>query len=478
MFQENISQTPLTGAMADAVFRNISGSSFGDDNTFLSTLRMALYGRIPEDESLYLDFHGMSRSYGRYRSADDISNAIGEPIDNYGNGRLSICYLEIYDQEDNKKIMDFIDSNFTGRFEGWQRMQKVTDLFRVSFRVSCFYNETKKSTILFVERMNMRILHLMQSGIVGYLPWYFSLKKGECDDVVELVYSVREKTPDRYMNCIRRFAEQFDFRTEKIRMELAGYENVALKERLSEVERQIESIMGDIRSYNDTINDLMNRKFEYDIIMTGVQTKLSSGDVENETMDYFLANKNLVLERVRGSELRFGVKTYIEYFENDALKSALKNEHSFVYSGANSKINKEMMKKLMTAIFIDNKLRVRSCGTYMIDVKGRFEAFSRVTYADEYSGYLPNPHIDEYACLGNHTLSIRSALNEHNYIGAIEQCISSAKSLNFNDAPVMRVFMDRMYNYRGNVGFIEAPDGQLLKPIEAIEWLNANSTEG
>ena len=83
---------------------------------------------------------------------------------------------------------------------------------------------------------------------------------------------------------------------------------------------------------------------------------------------------------------------------------------------------------------------------------------------------MPNPHINRYSCLGNYVRTINELLKDRNYIGAIEQCSASAKSLNFGDSTVMHEFMRFMYS-SGNRTFIELSDGTTVSPINAIKWL-------
>ena len=64
-------------------------------------------------------------------------------------------------------------------------------------------------------------------------------------------------------------------------------------------------------------------------------------------------------------------------------------------------------------------------------------------YNESCDTYIPNPHIDRYSCLGNYERTMNERLMENDAIGAIEQCISSCKSLNFSDSTVMEVLMDR-----------------------------------
>lgn len=470
MFQEAIKTTPLTGNPADTVFSNINGSAFRRDMSFVATLRLALHGRIPDEESVRVFANSVTRSASRYRDSHDIEAAIGFKVDDISCGQLMINYMDVV-ANDAERAMEFIDANFTQSFSGWERMQKVTDLFRASFKISAFFNAEKKSTIVFVERMDMRIWHIIQTAIAGFLPWYFKGEKKEnMTEVMELLYSLREKESAKYMECLAKFAGKFDFRTAKIKADLDGFEASALQSRLNAVEQRMNRLMREINDYYREISEKMREKYDLDIQFTGISEKISAGEKPTEIMDMFLSNKNLVLEYVDDSTVTFGVKGYMELYDADALKGAIRNKNSFIYQSRGSSIDKEDMAKLMSAIFLERKLKLRTCAVYYINLTGAFDGRGGFDYGSEYTGYFPNPHIDRYSCTGDYKRAVYECLENHNYLMAFENAAASARSINFNDAPVMNEFMHRMYNYSG-VGFIEGPDGELMVPARAIAWL-------
>lgn len=132
------------------------------------------------------------------------------------------------------------------------------------------------------------------------------------------------------------------------------------------------------------------------------------------------------------------------------------------------------MKRLMTAIFLDNTLKIKFCAAYKFDLRGTVYACSNYDFGQYGVNHMPNPHINIHSCLGNYQRTINNILKDKNYIGAVEQCIASCKSLNFGDSIVMQEFMDELYgiNNRGDSDvFIELPDGTMVNPKDAVKWL-------
>ena len=61
---------------------------------------------------------------------------------------------------------------------------------------------------------------------------------------------------------------------------------------------------------------------------------------------------------------------------------------------------------------------------------------------------------------------------------AIEQCVASCSSLNFNDGTVLSKFCEVMSGEaHGNNRCILMPDGTVVTPVEAIKWLKAQECE-
>ena len=212
---------------------------------------------------------------------------------------------------------------------------------------------------------------------------------------------------------------------------------------------------------NDRIGQYLERKKEADTRLFGLDMKIESGSGESEIMDYFIRNKKLYLEEVCDTTMEFAVKDYITFFDEEMAKMAIDNDSSYIYRperGMSTVIPPKDMKMLMTAVFIDQEIRMKVCAAYRFRLDGGVSAL----------------------CLGGYEKQINTFLKSNDYIGAIEQCVASCKSLNFGDGAVMREFMKRLYktsDYSSNVKCFELPDGRVVEPKEAIEYLK-NSKGG
>ncbi len=490
MFQEYITkeQTPFTSEVADTFFKNIDGSllaaSIGNECSFTATMRALIAPRMTEDETLVIIGDNTGTNNPSYSNADKLSvmqDFVPGFLPNM-EGRLYIYNVSNSNNTANGKF-DFIDHNFEELHEGWHRLVKITDFFRKTFRVMCFINPAIHSTILFVEREDFGKLHYLQCATFAFLPWFLERDKEITEDEMNLINSLRKKTSSEYIKCLNKMAEKYDFRTMSIKNLLDGFETRFETAEINRIEQKIEDLTEGILDFNRRIGELLKEKRDQETILLGYQTRVNNAG-ESEIMDYFLSNKNLVLESVTDTLIIFGVKTYVEYFDEDMAEKIINNKQSYIYRpngrACNNIIPEDDMEKFMRAIFIDRVLKLRFCAIYTFALQGNVTAPSHYPYSYEFTGYMPNTHTDRYSCLGNYQRVINEYLLKNDYIGALEQCVASCSSLNLGDVPVMEEFMRQIYGisqYDTSTCCIELPNGDVVKPKEAIEWLKSQEEQ-
>ena len=479
MFRPTITTTPLVTPTANTYFANIKGESFNHDITFISTLRALVSPRIADGESVSLYFRGTS--YDKKTVENNPERAVLDAMYNsrqYEDGSIVIHNLS-GDAQGNLACLRLIEKGFTTNNSRYERIVKVTEFFKKTFCSLCYVNPTNKKVVIFVDNLNIRRMHYLQCAIFAFLPWYFDPETGVTEDEMELIQSLRETTPVRYMDAISKIASGYDFRGMFIRQQLKGFETAYEEQQCRTIQENISDYIDQIRGYNNSISTVLNRKRDAEIRLLGLKTKIAQMEGEDsEIMEYFLCNQKLDLEYVRGSEMTFVVKDYLMYFDEDMAKTVIDNRRSYIYRYIGDSMEKDDVEKLMYAIFIDQVLKLRFCCAYRIRLGERVEGLRNYDYNESYETYIPNPHIDRYSCLGNYERTMNERLADNDAIGAIEQCISSCKSLNFADSTVMEVFMERMCGrngYRHNK-CIELPDGSIVDMRGAIKWMKEQET--
>lgn len=490
MFTNPITSTPMAGnRVADRCFTNIPVSGYGGDVSFISTLRALLAPRLKTDDSMNLKF-GIS-SYTEDTVKTNKIDAILSALFNMNNLNAdkieNTLYIHIFsgNQAGNTANMVLVKSSFEQTYSGWHRLNKVTEFFRKEMDTTCFINPERKATVVFVSDLTIKKMHYLQCAIPALLPWYFNPEDGASPLEMELLESLREKTSTKYEECIKKFAEQYDFRTKKIQEDLAGFESKFLRIECDTVRQDISNVIEQINLLNNRMSMSLQDKYKLDVRLLGLETKIQeSEESDSEIMEYFLCNKRLFLESVTDNDITFACVGYLTYFDEDMARSAIDNRRSVIYrpngKACNNYIKEDDMKKLMRAIFIDQTLRIKMCSVYRLELRGGAVGIRGYAYGCEFNDCMPNPHIDAYSCLGSYAQAINQCMLAHNYIGAIEQCVASCKSLNFGDITVMEEFMKRLYGLNGstvNNRCIELPDGKVVTPTEAVDWIHSEEKE-
>lgn len=473
MFKANITQTPFTTDAANAYFQNITGSAYGYDISFLATLRALLAPRMGEGDRINLVFGASDYNAGNLRGVSE-ERAVGAICGNYRlslRGQLIIHSLKS-NQEGNAVCFKAIENKFTSVYEGYHRQEKLKAFYRKSFNLDCYINPDLKSTIVFVENLDVKKMHYLQVTILAMMPWYLDPEAGLSEEEMALLYSMRETSPDKYNQCLAQMVEKYDFRSARIRQMLEGFESRFEKMECEKVRREIQSFDAKITELNNSIGDYLRHRNDSCIRLLGLETKIAEGG-ESEIMEYFLCNRHLVLEQVTNTDMYFAVKDYLEYFDSDMAERIIGNRNSFAYYYGLShrgEAGAAKAEKLMREIFVsDNpRLKIRFCAAYRFALNGSVEAIRGHEFGFEFDGYMPNTHINNYRCLGNYQQTINEMLRRRNYIAAVEQCIASCKSLNWGDSTVMDSFMN---NFWGGAKCIELPDGSVVKAEQAVQWL-------
>lgn len=470
MFKTPVTATPFSTEAANAYFQNIDGESYNGDVSFLSTLRAFMAKRIPDGESITLRF-----STSNYNEENVKSNPAERMIDAicafgvHRQGVIQIHSLNSPISTGNLACYHLLHASFAELYPGWHRIDDVTNLFKKNFNVLCFINVELKSVILFVERLNLKKLHLLQSVTLGLFPWYFKTGGTYSELDKKLALSFKEGTADKYMECLKEIASQFDFETTRIKMLLRGFETRYERDELQRIEEEVVALNDRISWLNNEIGQKLREINDRNVMYLGLQAKIAGASEEgSELMDYFLCNRNLVLKSSDGDSLVFAVKTYVEYFDEDVVKRYLGNRTSYVYNIPPRNITTDQLVRLMRAVFLDQTIKLRFCAAYRLSLSGNVDPQTNFDFGQEFYGYMPNPHINRWHCMGNYMAKINELLRNQNYIAAIEQCVASAKSLNWTDGTVMNTFLQ---NVCDGVKAFELPDGSVVGTVDAVKWL-------
>lgn len=473
MFKQSISVTPLTSESANLCFQNITGEDYCGDTTFIATLRALVAPRLPEGESLHL-YYGSSDFHSSAISEMDTTQMVRMICDGMYVNRNAIYIHSLKNREEasNVACIELLKNSFAEVYTGWEYVSKVETFYHKSFRVICFVNPEMKTVALFVEQLNLQKLHYLQMATLAILPWYFNAENGVAEIEMELLKSLRERTSEHYAECLKKIASGYDFETARIKNLLTGFEIKYERMEVEREKRELNNIDEQLRRLDESVASYLFSRNEHCIRLMGLQQRIAEGGGQSEIMDYFICNRKLFLENVSDTHMYFCVRDYLTYFDEEAASTYIKSKRSYFYSRCGGKLTEDAMKKLLTAIFIEQEIKLRFCAAYVFDLNGCVVAQQHHRFGPEFDDYRPNPHIDRYRCIGNYERTINNALKKRDYIQALEQCVASAKSLNLHDSPVMEEFVSK-FCANGGSSFkcLELPDGRVVSPVDAIAWI-------
>lgn len=399
------------------------------------------------------------------RNINDISDSL---IIRNLSGSVEDCnaVLKIFDDAENgfiKRNLNFHEAKDLAAF--------VMNRSRCNARF--YINEHDRTTLILFDGLTVPTYHLIQSLTPRLFPWFFT--ELPLDEVeMSLLDSLTRTTAADYEYILVQLADRFDFREFVIKQIVGNFEKSGRIEEIENTKHEIENYRSSIRDLERRYQDYIQRIDNLNMTLNGQEMALQSASDCSELVDYFVCNRNLDPTYVDGRRLSFTVKTFLEVFDPEQYRTYIGKTNSFLYTGyeyPNQFESIAVRRKFMDAIFSDDPvLRVKVCANYRIDLRGIADAVQWYEYGAEFNDYVPNPHIQHYACLGNYRSYIQRMLQEGNVIGAIEQCIASAKSLNFAEAHTVRYFLTDVFNSKTNI--IRLPDGSDVTPIEALEYIN------
>lgn len=478
MFRERVDQTPFTSEEADYYFKNIQniGTPYAGDQSFLATIRAFYGGRLGENDSITVSYRSyeLSKSDADRMDDEQILNRVLGPI---ADDISRFTVVELTNSETVDRVMKVIREKFTETYGGWEPEPtgKVEGYYMRAFPVLSFINNDLRSSIFVTDMMTLRKWHYIQASVLRCIPWYLSDDNPVTDDEKALLKSVLDKTSSaEYLKILGKMVVKYDFEKSRIKRLLNGFETVFEKRRLDALFREVDNKRNQIEQYNSAISSMLAELREANYKIIGLQQVIKDGEGESQLMDYFLADRRLGLESSADGDLYFTVKGYIENYSEDDAEAVLDNPRSLIYNDySTERINHNDMARLLRAVFIDREIKLRSCAAYYFSTGGssiRCKGQSHKRFSAEFSTYMPNPHIQEYGCMGTNERAANEMLQDGNYVGAIVQCEVSCNNLNWNDYTVLSNFITMLY--KQTTKCFELEDGTCVDQIGAVEWLN------
>ncbi len=477
MFIKRIRDLMLTSDVANTFFK-IYGASYNEDKSFTATLRALLHRRA-QDIPITFEVSGSRWSEREVASIEDTDLFADTTGHRFNPNTLRLQILNS-DTQGNAAVFaryDDAEKGFVAHYPQYRELQdlKLFVQSKANTNARFYIDEQQHVTVILAEDISLRKYHFLQSLIPRYFPWFFEnapLNEQE----LALLTALTHRTATAYENIIEAIGNSFDLRSHVIKAIIGDFEKIGRRDEIQKTTNDIASIRNRVEEYMRRYTEALDTLDQLNLKLNGQQMALDAVSDNSELIDYFSSNKSIMPVQVNGRRLYFTVKTFFESFDPELYATYIKKETSFLYQGYNVPArfaNYKVRRKMLDAIFSDKPLlKVKMCSNYIINLNGNADAIRHYDYDEaSFRDYIPNPHIQYFACLGNYRSYIDRAIQEGNLVLAIEQCIASAKSLNLTEAHTTKYFLGELFNSNHNV--IQLPDGRDVTPAEALDYLNS-----
>ena len=470
MFNKGIYSTTLTGEAADRLFTSIIASGT-PDQSFLATLRALLRKRLPNDKTVQLSCGELTLS------EEDISAAsvsqcmcwfVPDRVRHRDTSEYNIFIVHAENQDAGTRMLEVVRANAGAskrHMSNYTRRDDLAVFYARKLNALFYTDDTGRNTVIFTDNMDLKHFHALQMMIPKYLPELFA-DSPLTESETALLKSMGDRSSVIYENLIEAFAREFDIRSEIIRSKLTGFETAFERLRLEEIRSEIDGYQANYDSYLSALRDCTRQIQERQYTLTGLACAINQHSGDSELMEYFMCNKNLTVIRVRGTMIEFVAHGYADIYDADAFEKYVTNHGGYMYSQISTAVTKPQMERLYRDIFGGNKYRLRLCAAYTADMRTGLKAVVHYTFPPESKTYLPNPHIQQYGCIGSYAGRFQEYMQKRDYVGAIDQAVVSARNLNFYDSTVISAFAAALSCT--NIKCIEKSDGTLITPLEAI----------
>lgn len=232
----------------------------------------------------------------------------------------------------------------------------------------------------------------------------------------------------------------------------------ALNEALRKIrERSLERARQECEYAIETLNNLMDRlqtaRKDYDDANLKYTALLDSGAIDKqlqtlqETVEMLYRSPAVTETNIDGTVLWFTVRQPLRVNDKENWKRI--SENLFPNEKARECVNKAL---------VDGEFKLYTICRMQIDFE--YMNFGKASTNPSYAKEIPQPHIAEYRCFGNHSSVISRLIREGKFLEAVEQCIEAAAGMNWSDGPVTGSFSRKLVDRYKCIPCFETKSGK------------------
>lgn len=484
MFNKNLGTCPLTNDASNSFFTNIIGRSewhFKRDYSLLAMTRALLFKRLkPEDGVFTVKIKSSNFSTSVLDSyANDPIRIYHSMVDfDYLSQSITLCCL-CSGVDANRKTFELLDDQRNGLVAKVEGYREATDLRQFvgqhNINARFYVNDETRSTIIVVEKLELRSYHFLISLMPRYIRWYLVEQPLDAEEI-QLCKALTEPYSLKFERMLAEFCSRIDFRSHNIKRILGDFERKSRTRQLRDAEQRVRNTEDRVRQNMDSYVALIRQLDDEKVRLAGVKQMINEASDSSELIQFIIRSKYINPTEASDRNLSVIIHSYLDVFDPALAERMLRKPTSVMLDGygisENNSVfrNIEKRTKFLSALFSDEPaFKIKTCAHFKLELAGEVYPSRGYRYPEEYQDMEPNPHLDRYTCLGQNTKMMRERLLAGDIVGCLMQCVASTKCLNMADTTVIHYFMDKLFHSTRKI--IELPDKSSATIVEAFTWL-------
>lgn len=310
---------------------------------------------------------------------------------------------------------------------------------KINKEIEVYVDETNQKTVISELKYNGKYTELYEAAYESphkLFPYLYKEISPEDKDFLKALYT---KDEDLAATALEKLMQQLNKQMTTLCVKEVFVAPV--QKQLDVLTKKRETLQATIAKEFDEINKLYKDMQEIKISIDGlIKHPDETGD---EIIKALENNSNIFLSPSDSAgQVDVRVEELLDYFDEELAMRMFTTTSSILYHSIKNYINKNQLVTLFAGLFVLKLGKLKICSLTSLSKDVLYCKKCSVVSA----GYYPNPHINNYSCLGENRPYIDNYLLSGDYDQAIFQIMSATKSLTLDDSPVLDSFFADMQN--------------------------------
>ena len=479
---KKVRHTKITHRLADSKYSNIfnninvnyySQTDKNSDDTLRATANMLFHHRLKKDEGIEILITKASYSI----SANTVNILLSTGTEFTSKPVLSIMYYpDTYDEIKTLTTKALAELPTVSPDAPKYTINEVLSTYLTAMVV-----DGPQSTTILIPALSIRkekgieVFHRIVSAMFMYKIFNPIFEKTPAtDEEIAMLKSLTE-ADDVWTNYADAWLKNADLERKLIMKMIAGFAKDPIEQRIQNLNQTIERIQNMISRLRDqlttNIEDLETRQLEQAALVNRSQ---DMPDINESIAQFFISNKNVSLYEKRDGKLYYTVKSRLSLWDTDVVEAYINNPRSILYRSeyvrnVTDQYDYKVLKTFYEKWLVDLRYSLDVISMWGISSRAKAYPVSHWNFrSQQLEKCCPNPHLQEFSCIGRHDGMLADAEQALDYDGALLISVQSNSSINWNDSTVIQRFMAHLYSSAFNKDMFFDEETNTYKSISNI----------